>query len=99
MAGPFGQALARARVPRGDVAHQRRLMDLAPLGQQGGDHRDADAAADVARHAVHRGGVDQLVAPDRGQGQGRERHEDEAECEALDEARDRQRPVVHPERQ
>jgi hypothetical protein len=87
VARPLSQAIARRRIPHGDVARERGLVDLAPLGEQGRDHRDADAAADVARHAVDRGRVHELVAPDRGQGQRRQRHEHEPERKALDESR------------
>ena len=74
-------------------------MELASLGQERRDQRDAHAAAHIPHHAVDRGGVDQLVAPDRRQGEGRERDEDEADRDSLDEARERERPVVHPERE
>jgi hypothetical protein len=99
VARPARQALRRLGVARRDVADQDGLVELTALGQERGHHGNTDAAAEIACHAVGGGGRHQLLARDPGQREGRQRHEDEADGEALDEAGERQGPVVHPERQ
>ena len=99
VARPPGQPLLGRGIPDRDVAHQVVLVELAALGQIRGGERDAHAAPEVAQDVVGRRRVDELVPPDGGQGQGGQRHEDEAEREALDDARQGQAPVVHAERE
>ncbi|MPL60705.1 hypothetical protein SDC9_06266 [bioreactor metagenome] len=87
--------LGEIGVERRDLLHQLGVVDLRVAGQQQRHHRDPDRRADVAHQTVKRRRIAAEARLDRGEGDGRERHEDKAQPEALHEARDHHQPRVH----
>ena len=94
-----GQAAVKQRVERGHVFGQDGVVHLGVLRQQGHDHRYADAAAQIAGQAEQAGGVGAEAGFQRGEGQRAERHEDEAEAQALDHAGYDDRTLAHLDRE
>ncbi len=75
--GHLGQPLLGLRIVGRHIPHEGGLVRLSAAGQQGRDHRDARAAAEVAHEVVDAGGIANLLVTQVPDGQGRERHEDE----------------------
>ena len=82
-----GETFREGPVGGGEVADQERLVRLRAAGERGGDERDAEAAAEVARQIVEAGGVAQLLLVQLAHRDHRERHENEADGDAVDDAR------------
>ncbi len=76
----------QAGVEGGDVGGEHLVVHLGALGQVGDHHRDADAAADVAHQAEQRRPLVAITRRQGREGDGGERHEDEAEPQPLDDA-------------
>ncbi len=62
------------------------MVDLGVVRQEGHHDRDADAAAEIADQAEHRGRLGPKARRQGREGHGAERHEDEAQAQALDQA-------------
>ncbi len=94
---PLREAARRVRAPDVHVRAERVLVILASPREQRGRQRDAHAAAEVTDDVVGGGCVAEVLHANGRQRQRLQRHEDEALAEALNEARQRQGPVVHAE--
>src|SRR5690242_10712072 len=62
------------------------LMDLCAAGQHGGDECDADAATEVAGEVVEAGGVAELLLGQLAHRRRGQRHENEADGDAVEDA-------------
>ena len=74
------------------------VIGLRVLREQAGDHRNADAGADVAGEVVETGAFGPLLRRQRRQRHRAERHEQKAQTGALDQPVDDDRPLRHVRR-
>ena len=78
-----------------DLLGEPRVHHLRIAREQRFDHRNADAAADIAHQAEHRRALVAKLRRQRGEGDRRQRHVDEAGAKTLREARPDDRGAIH----
>ena len=93
-AGDGRDALARDLAVLGDVGDEVRSVDRGEALQQRGRQRDADAPAQLPHQVEEPGAVGNLAHREIGEGEVRQRHEDEAQADPSKDERPEE--VRHP---
>ena len=83
--GQHGLMVGENGVGGSELAAEDVLVGLGAAGEEGGDHGDADAAAEVAHEIEDAGGVAHLFVFQRAHGQGGHGDEDQGGGEAVDD--------------
>ena len=82
-----GELLRERRIRRRQMPDHQRLMRLRAAREHRRDKRDADAAAKVAHEIVKAAGIADLLLAELAHGRRRQRHENEADGDAVDDTR------------